>query len=132
MRVITFGTFDLYHVGHVNVFDIAGSLGDEVIVGVSSDQLNMHKKGHFPIIPQDQRIKMVASHKAVTEVFVEESLELKRHYITKYRADILLMGDDWSGKFDHLSDTCQVIYCQRTPCVSTTEILEKINKISSQ
>lgn len=124
MRVITFGTFDVFHVGHVNILERARLHGDHLIVGVSSDNLNMSKKGRHPIYEEQDRIHILRSLKCVDEVFVEESLELKSHYIKYYNADILVMGDDWEGKFDHLKNICEVIYLPRTPSISTTEIIE--------
>lgn len=124
MRVITFGTFDVFHVGHVNILERARLHGDHLIVGVSSDALNMSKKQRYPIYSQQDRMHIIRSMRCVDEVFVEESLELKAEYIKYYNADILVMGDDWLGKFDHLKDICEVIYLPRTPSVSTTEIIE--------
>mmetsp|Transcript_1564 Transcript_1564/g.4991 ORF Transcript_1564/g.4991 Transcript_1564/m.4991 type:complete len:137 (-) Transcript_1564:29-439(-) len=119
--VITFGTYDLYHVGHVRILARARALGDRLIVGVSSDALNVAKKGRPPVYSEKDRLTIIDSVKFVDKVFIEESLELKRQYILDNKADILVMGDDWKGKFDHLSDICQVVYLERTPEVSTTE-----------
>jgi choline-phosphate cytidylyltransferase/glycerol-3-phosphate cytidylyltransferase len=124
MRVITFGTFDVFHVGHVNILERARLHGSHLIVGVSSDELNISKKGRGPIYCEEDRKHIIRSLKCVDEVFLEESLELKAEYINYYNADILIMGDDWQGKFDHLKDICEVIYLPRTPSVSTTEIIE--------
>jgi len=124
MRVITFGTFDVFHVGHVNILERARLHGSHLIVGVSSDELNISKKGRGPIYCEEDRKHIIRSLRCVDEVFLEESLELKAEYINYYNADILIMGDDWQGKFDHLKDICEVIYLPRTPSVSTTEIIE--------
>ena len=121
--VITFGTFDLFHVGHVNVLERAANLGDRLIVGISSDALNMKKKNRFPIFNENDRMKIVGSINGVTDVFLEESLELKQEYVDKYNADILVMGDDWAGKFDFIKN-CEVIYLERTSGVSTTSCIE--------
>jgi choline-phosphate cytidylyltransferase/glycerol-3-phosphate cytidylyltransferase len=126
MRVITFGTYDIFHVGHVNIIERARLHGEHLIVGVSSDKLNIEKKGRPPIYCEDDRQHIIRSMRCVDEVFLEESLELKADYIKYYNADILVMGDDWQGKFDHLKDICQVIYLPRTPSVSTTEIIEVV------
>lgn len=126
MRVITFGTYDIFHVGHVNIIERAKLHGDHLIVGVSSDKLNIAKKGRPPIYSEEDRQHIIRSMRCVDEVFLEESLELKADYIKYYNADILVMGDDWQGKFDHLKDICQVIYLPRTPSVSTTEIIEVV------
>jgi len=126
MRVITFGTYDIFHVGHVSIIERAKLHGDHLIVGVSSDKLNISKKGRPPVYCEDDRLHIIRSMRCVDEVFLEESLELKADYIKYYNADILVMGDDWQGKFDHLNDICQVIYLPRTPSVSTTEIIEVV------
>ncbi|MDM7859274.1 adenylyltransferase/cytidyltransferase family protein [Alteromonas sp. ASW11-36] len=125
-RVITFGTFDVCHIGHIRILKQARALGDHLIVGVSSDELNLAKKGRLPIYNLNNRIEIIASMRFVDEVFVEHSLEQKAQYIKDANADILVMGDDWAGKFDHFSDICEVRYLPRTPSVSTTEIIEII------
>jgi glycerol-3-phosphate cytidylyltransferase len=125
--VITFGTFDVLHVGHIRVLNRAAGLGDRLVVGVSSDQLNFAKKGRNPVFDQNERLEIIANVKAVDAVFVEESLEQKREYVLEHRADVLVMGDDWKGKFDYLSDICEVVYLPRTPSVSTTAIIEHIS-----
>jgi glycerol-3-phosphate cytidylyltransferase len=124
--VITFGTFDVFHVGHVRVLQRAAALGDRLVVGVSADALNVAKKGRPPVFNQDERLEIISALRVVDEVFVEESLELKRDYILEHRADILVMGDDWAGKFDWVSDVCEVVYLPRTPSVSTTGLIEHI------
>jgi glycerol-3-phosphate cytidylyltransferase len=124
--VITFGTFDVLHVGHVRVLNRAAELGDRLVVGVSSDALNFAKKERNPVFTQDERVEIVSNLKVVDSVFVEESLELKREYVLEHSADVLVMGDDWAGKFDFLSDICKVVYLPRTPSVSTTAIIEHI------
>lgn len=129
MRVITFGTFDVFHVGHLRVLQRAAALGDQLIVGVSSDALNLSKKGREPVFSQAERMEIVAGLAVVDEVFVEESLDLKRDYIVQHRADILVMGDDWRGKFDDLADVCKVTYLARTPAISTTAVIEKITDL---
>jgi glycerol-3-phosphate cytidylyltransferase len=124
--VITFGTFDVFHVGHVRVLNRSAALGDRLVVGVSSDKLNFAKKGRNPVFSEKERLEIVANFKAVDDVFIEESLEQKREYVLEHKADILVMGDDWQGKFDYLNDICQVVYLPRTPSVSTTAIIEHI------
>lgn len=125
-KVITFGTFDVFHAGHVKILERAKSLGDFLIVGISSDELNKSKKDRYPIYSQADRIHIVESLRCVDTVFVEESLELKAQYIKMFDADILVMGDDWKGKFDHFGDICEVTYFERTPSISTTEIIEVV------
>ena len=117
--VITFGTFDVLHVGHIRVLKRAAEYGDRLVVGVSADELNMAKKGRAPVFDQDERVEII-----------EESLEKKRDYILEHGASVLVMGDDWTGKFDWVSDVCDVVYLPRTPSVSTTGLIEHIAKIA--
>ncbi len=125
--VITFGTYDVFHVGHVNLLQRAASFGDLLIVGVSTDELNFSKKAKYPIYNQQDRMKIINSLRYVNLCFEEASLEEKRKYILYYKADVLVMGDDWKGKFDEFSDVCEVIYLERTPSVSTTQLIEVIS-----
>lgn len=127
-RVITFGTFDLFHVGHLRILERARTYGDYLIVGVSTDTLNYSKKKKNPIYNQEDRKRIIKALKVVDDVFDEESLELKGEYIKKYNADVLVMGNDWEGKFDMFKDICEVVYLERTPSISTTEIIEIIKE----
>jgi choline-phosphate cytidylyltransferase len=126
-RVITFGTFDMFHLGHLRILERARSLGDCLIVGVSTDALTVAKKGRLPIHLQDERFAIVAALRMVDEVFWEESLEAKRGYVERYRADVLVMGDDWAGRFDDLGDLCEVKYLPRTPSISTSATIERVS-----
>lgn len=123
--IITFGTYDLLHVGHIRLLSRAKQLGDRLVVGVSSDALNFSKKNKFPEFSEDERMEIIGMIKGVDEVFLEESLELKGAYLKKYGADTLVMGDDWRGKFDDFQSICEVVYLPRTPSISTTAIIEK-------
>ncbi len=125
--VVTFGTFDVFHVGHLRVIERAAALGDRLVVGVSADALNLRKKGREPVFSQAERMEIVGALKVVDDVFVEESLELKRHYLLEHAADVLVMGDDWKGRFDEFGDICEVVYLPRTPAISTTALIEKIS-----
>jgi glycerol-3-phosphate cytidylyltransferase len=134
--IITFGTFDLFHVGHLNILERARKYGDNLIVGISSDELNISKKNRKPIYTYDERKRIIESLKCVDKVFCEMSLEDKVKYCKEYKADVLIMGDDWKGKksgkdnktFDELlKGVCEVIYLERTPSISTTELIEKIS-----
>lgn len=125
-RVVTFGTFDVFHIGHLRLLERARELGDSLAVGVSTDALNHRKKGVYPVFPQEQRLRIVQALRIVDRAFYEESLEQKRDYILAERAQILVMGDDWRGKFDEFADICKVIYLPRTPAISTTAVIEKI------
>lgn len=123
--IITFGTYDLLHVGHIRLLSRARELGDRLVVGVSSDNLNYSKKNKYPEFSEEERMEIISMIKGVDKVFLEESLELKASYLSEHEADILVMGDDWSGKFDHLKSICEVVYLPRTPSISTTAIIEK-------
>ncbi len=124
--VITFGTFDVFHVGHLRVIQRAAALGDRLVVGVSADALNLRKKDRLPVFSEAERMEIVGALKGVDEVFLEESLEQKREYILRHDAQVLVMGDDWRGRFDEFSDVCEVTYLERTPAISTTALIEKI------
>lgn len=124
--VLTFGTFDVFHVGHLHILERACQLGDRLVVGVSSDALNIAKKGRAPVFPESERMRIVSSLRCVDAVFLEESLELKRSYLIQHAAAFLAMGNDWAGRFDEFSDICEVVYFDRTPAISTTAVIEKI------
>ncbi|MFA0704114.1 adenylyltransferase/cytidyltransferase family protein, partial [Vibrio sp. 10N.222.48.A8] len=100
--------------GHVNILERAKEFGEHLIVGVSTDALNFSKKQRFPIYNENSRAQIVSAIHCVDQVFFEHSLELKRQYILEHKADILVMGDDWEGKFDEFSDICKVVYLPRT------------------
>ena len=125
-RIITFGTFDVFHIGHLSILERTRAMGDWLVVGVSSDRLNQKKKGREAVFTEQQRMRIVAALRCVNEVFCEESLEEKAKYIAEYQADTLVMGDDWFGKFDALQVHCEVVYLERTPSISTTATIEQI------
>jgi len=127
LRVITFGTFDLLHYGHIRILQRAKEMGTSLIVGVSSDALNEKKKGRKPVYSEFERMEIIRSLRCVDEVFLEESLEKKSEYILNNSADILVMGNDWEGKFDEFQDICKVHYLERTPSISTTSIIEVLS-----
>lgn len=134
--VVTFGTFDLLHVGHIRLLKRANDLKNSgsLIVGVSSDSLNFKKKQRYPIYAQEERIELLMTLKYVDSVFLEESLELKPEYLKKFKADVLVMGYDWNGKFDFCKEIeglehLEIIYLPRTPCISTTKIIDKVSNI---
>ena len=128
VRVITFGTFDLFHVGHLRILERARALGTSLSVGVSSDELNQQKKGKAPVCALEDRMAILRALRCVDEVFVEHALELKAQYIQEQAADIMVMGEDWRGKFDDMKAHCEVVYLERTPSISTTALLEVIRK----
>ena len=125
--VLTYGTFDMFHIGHLNLLNRLKSLGDKLIVAVSTDEFNSIK-GKKTLIPFEQRALIVQNIKCVDIVISEENWEQKIDDIKKYNVDIFAMGDDWQGKFDFLKDYCEVIYLPRTQNISTTELKKELNK----
>ncbi|WP_282111047.1 glycerol-3-phosphate cytidylyltransferase [Shewanella algicola] len=128
--IITYGTFDLFHVGHIRLLKRLRELGDKLIVGISSDEFN-EIKGKKSFFSYEERAEILSSCKYVTEVFPENNWGQKRDDIIKYQADIFAMGDDWQGKFDELNDICEVVYLQRTKDISTTEIKRALSKVDN-
>jgi len=124
--VITFGTFDLFHIGHLRILERAKSLGNKLVVGISSDAFNMEKKSKVTIFSQEERRRIIGALKCVDEVFFEESFEKKGEYIDQYHADIVVMGDDWLGRFDGIRPHVQTVYFPRTPDISTTQLIHHI------
>jgi glycerol-3-phosphate cytidylyltransferase len=124
--VITFGTYDLFHIGHLRILQRARALGDRLVVGVSTDDLNFSKKNYKPIFAQEHRMEIIRALRVVDDVFYEESLDLKGEYIQQHKADILVMGDDWQGKFDQFKTLCDVVYLPRTEGISTTMVKEDV------
>ena len=124
--VITFGTFDLFHLGHLRILERAAALGNKLLVGISSDELNYSKKKIYPTYSQHDRMEIVKAIRCVGGVFLEESLERKRDYLLQHNGSILVMGDDWQGRFDEFADIVEVIYLPRTELISTTEAKKSI------
>lgn len=124
-KVITYGTFDLFHVGHLNLLKRAKSYGDYLIVAVSSDAFNLGK-GKKCFVKDVDRMAIVEAIKYVDEVILEESWEQKVSDVVNHNVDVFVMGDDWSGKFDFLKEYCEVVYLPRTEGISTTQIKEEL------
>ena len=121
-RVITYGTFDLLHYGHINLLKRAKALGDYLIVALSTDEFNWsekHKKCYFS---WEKRKELLEACRYVDLVIPEESWEQKTSDVQLYKVDTFVMGDDWKGKFDFLKDFCEVVYLERTPEISSTQI----------
>ncbi|BDY13173.1 glycerol-3-phosphate cytidylyltransferase [Hydrogenimonas cancrithermarum] len=123
--VITYGTFDMFHIGHLKLLQRAKALGDRLVVGVSTDEFNA-RKGKKVLIPYEQRREIVENIKGVDLVIPEENWEQKAEDIRRYGVDILVMGSDWEGKFDHLKERCEVVYLPRTENISTTELKKSL------
>ncbi len=120
-RVITYGTFDLLHYGHIRLLQRCKAQGDYLVVALSTDEFNAGK-GKKSYFSYDDRKNMLEAIRYVDLVIPEETWEQKRHDIENYHIDAFVMGDDWAGKFDDLQDVCEVIYLPRTPEISTTQI----------
>jgi len=130
IKVITYGTFDMFHIGHLKLLQRLKGLGDELIVAVSTDEFNL-QKGKKVMIPYAQRAEIVANIKCVDMVIPENSWEQKVEDIKKYDIDIFAIGDDWSGKFDFLKEYCEVVYLPRTKDISTTKLKKSLTNFLS-
>ncbi len=120
-RVITYGTYDLIHYGHINLLRRARALGHWLGVGLSTDGFNAIKNKHA-YMSYEQRRDFLLELRCVDEVFPEENWEQKTRDVARYKIDVFVMGDDWEGKFDFLSSQCEVVYLPRTPGVSSTQL----------
>lgn len=125
MLVITYGTFDLLHVGHTRLLKRARELGSALGVGVSTDEFNL-TKGKRAIVPFDERCELLQELTCVDFVFPESSWEQKAGDIVRLNAGVFAMGSDWQGQFDHLADLCEVTYLKRTDEISTTILRERV------
>lgn len=128
--VITYGTFDLFHIGHLRLLQRMSKLGDRLIVAVSTDEFNS-EKGKKSIIPYEQRAEIVGAIKGVDLVIPENTWEQKVEDIKTHNVDVFVMGDDWRGKFDDLSQYCEVVYLERTKGVSSTDIKTSLKRLLS-
>ena len=125
-RVITYGTFDLLHYGHINLLRRAKELGDYLIVALSTDEFNWnskHKKCYFSF---EKRKQLLEAIRYVDLVIPEENWEQKVEDVKLYKVDTFVMGDDWVGKFDFLKEFCEVKYLPRTPEISSTQIKQDL------
>ncbi|MCA0433899.1 MAG: adenylyltransferase/cytidyltransferase family protein [Proteobacteria bacterium] len=129
--VITYGTFDLFHVGHVRLLKRLADLGDRVVVGCSTDEFN-RIKGKSVAIPYDQRVEILLACRFVNHVFPESNWEQKREDVLREGANIFAMGDDWAGKFDFLSDIVKVVYLRRTEGISSTQVKVTVRESPKQ
>ena len=126
--IITYGTFDMFHIGHLELLKRLKALGSKLIVAVSTDEFNLIK-GKKTIIPYEQRASIVEAIKYVDKVIPENDWEQKVEDIKKYNIDIFAMGDDWEGKFDFLKEECEVMYLPRTGGISSSDLKEALIKI---
>lgn len=128
--VITYGTFDMFHIGHLKLLRRLSEMGDRLIVAVSTDEFN-ELKGKKTLIPYDQRAAIVEAIDCVDLVIPEEEWEQKINDVQKYNVDIFAIGNDWKGEFDFLSSFCEVVYLPRTKNISTTELKRSLKRFLS-
>ena len=122
-KVITYGTFDLLHYGHINLLERAKALGDYLVVAVSTDEFNWDEKRKKCYYSYEERVHMLKAIEYVDEIIPEENWEQKNTDVDKYDIDVFVIGDDWEGKFDFLKEKgVEVVYLSRTPNISTTQI----------
>ena len=126
-RVITYGTYDLLHYGHIALLERAKALGDYLVVAISTDEFNWNSKQKKCYFTFEERKRMVEALRCVDLVIPEENWDQKINDVQEYKIDTFVMGDDWEGKFDFLKDYCEVVYLPRTPEISTTQIKKDLN-----
>ena len=129
-RVITYGTFDLLHYGHIELLRRAKALGDYLVVALSTDEFNWNCKQKKCYFPYEERRRMLEAIRYVDLVIPEESWEQKITDVDQYQIDVFCIGDDWAGKFDFLKEKCEVVYLPRTPEISTTKIKQDLRRLS--
>lgn len=129
--VLTYGTFDLFHIGHLNLLKRLKSCGDRLIVGVSTDEFNSIK-GKSTVIPYRHRAEIVSAISYVDKVIPEDNWDQKIEDIKRESVSVFAMGDDWAGRFDFLSNYCEVLYLPRTKDVSTTEIKSFLRQMEKE
>jgi glycerol-3-phosphate cytidylyltransferase len=120
-RVLTYGTFDLFHIGHIRLLERARALGDCLVVGLSTDEFNL-EKGKKSVFSYPERFAILTAIRHVDKVIPEETWDQKLNDVIANEIDIFTIGDDWEGKFDFLTPHCQVVYLPRTSGISTTYI----------
>ena len=127
-RVITYGTFDLLHYGHINLLERAKGLGDYLIVALSTDEFNSIEKNKKTYFTFEQRKKLLEALRCVDLVISEENWEQKKTDVHLYQVDTFVIGDDWEGEFDFLEDEgVEVVYLSRTPEISSSKIKKDLN-----
>ena len=126
-RIITYGTFDLLHYGHINLLRRAKQQGDYLIVALSTDEFNWNSKQKKCFFDYEKRKHLLEAVRYVDLVIPENNWEQKVEDVKMYHVDTFVMGDDWQGKFDFLKEHCEVVYLPRTPEISTTQIKNELN-----
>ena len=127
-KVITYGTYDLLHYGHINLLRRARALGDYLIVALSTDEFNREQKGKKCYFSYEQRKQLLEAIRYVDLVIPENNWEQKISDVREFRVDTFVMGNDWTGKFDFLKPYCDVVYLPRTPEISTTQIKQDLGR----
>ncbi len=127
-KVITYGTFDLLHYGHINLLQRAKALGDYLIVALSTDEFNRNEKNKKCYFSYERRKQLLEAIRYVDLVIPEETWEQKISDVKEFRVDTFVIGDDWTGKFDYLKEYCDVVYLSRTPEISTTQIKAELKE----
>lgn len=125
-KIITYGTFDLLHYGHINLLRRAKELGDYLIVALSTDEFNWNEKRKKSFFTYDQRKRLLEAIRYVDLVIPESNWDQKISDVQEFKVDTFVIGDDWTGKFDFLKDYCEVVYLPRTPEISTTQIKKEL------
>jgi glycerol-3-phosphate cytidylyltransferase len=129
--VLTYGTFDLFHIGHLNLINRLADMGDRLIIAVSTDEFNAGK-GKTSVVSYEDRARIISSIKGVDLVIPETSWEQKAGDIKEHDVDIFAIGEDWAGKFDELKELCDVVYLPRTDGISSTEIKQMLRVLDPQ
>lgn len=131
-RVITYGTFDLLHYGHINLLRRAKEQGDYLIVALSTDEFNQVEKSKVTYFTYEERKKLLEAIRYVDLVIPETCWEQKVTDVQEFKADVFVMGNDWEGKFDFLKEYCEVVYLVRTPEISTTKIKQDLKLVREE
>ena len=127
-KVITYGTFDLLHYGHINLLRRAKEMGDYLIVALSTDEFNWKEKQKKCYFSYEERKQLLEATRYVDLVIPEENWEQKIEDVKEFKVDTFVIGNDWEGKFDFLKDYCDVVYLERTPDISTTQIKDDLGR----
>ena len=125
-KIITYGTFDLLHYGHINLLQRAKEMGDYLIVALSTDEFNSIEKNKITYFSYEERKRLLEAIRYVDLVIPENSWEQKISDVKEFRIDTFVIGYDWKGKFDFLREYCDVVYLERTPEISTSKIKQDL------